>query len=90
MPSRLLYSKEDYLNLFVIYGECVKVVSRTCEVFAACYPEKQKLSPKAKLISDNFRNTKSVKRKTIKVKQVLNNASIEIQSLYFSANFHRN
>jgi hypothetical protein len=42
MPGRLNYTHEDYLNLFIIYGECNKVVSRTCDIFAIRYPDKQK------------------------------------------------
>ena len=34
MPARLNYTHEDFLNLFVIYGECDKVISRTCSTFA--------------------------------------------------------
>jgi len=44
MPGRLNYTHEDYLNLFIIYGECGKVITRTCDTFAIRYPQKQKPS----------------------------------------------
>ena len=43
-PGRLNYTHEDYLNLFIIYGECNKVLSRTCDVFANKCSEKQEPS----------------------------------------------
>lgn len=39
MPARLNYSNEDYLNLFIIYGECDRVLKRTCDTFATRFPE---------------------------------------------------
>jgi ribosomal protein S24E len=57
MPGRLNYTNEDYLNLFIIYGECNKVISRTCDTFSMRYPEKQKPSPKTvKKIIENLLN----------------------------------
>ena len=57
MPGRLNYTNEDYLNLFIIYGECDKVISRTCDTFAIRYPQKQKPSRWAvKQIIENFKN----------------------------------
>lgn len=62
MPGRLNYTNEDYLNLFIIYGECDKVISRTCDTFAIRYPQKQKPSRWAvKQIIENFKNFGSVK-----------------------------
>ena len=40
-PGRLNYTHEDYLNLFIIYGGCIKVLSRTCDAFANKCSEKQ-------------------------------------------------
>ena len=31
MPARLNYTHEDFLNLFIIYGECDKVISRNLQ-----------------------------------------------------------
>ena len=43
-PGRLNYTHEDYLNLFIIHGECNKVLSRTCDVFANKCSDKQEPS----------------------------------------------
>lgn len=40
--SHLGYSNEDFLNLLVIYGECKKILARTCQVFIEKYDGKPK------------------------------------------------
>ena len=87
MPGRLNYSHEDYFNLFVIYGECNKVISRTSFTFATRYPEKQKPSPSAvKRIIKNCKEFGSVKAKVDRKKPVVNNENSEIAILgYFAA-----
>lgn len=87
MPGRLNYTNEDYLNLFIIYGECDKVISRTCDTFAIRYPQKQKPSRWAvKQIIENFKNFGSVKVIVQRNKPVVNNENIEIAILgYFAA-----
>lgn len=87
MPGRLNYTHEDYLNLFIIYGECNKVLSRTCEIFANRYPEKQKPSPNSiKRIMENFKNFGTVKATSHKIKPIVNDENIEIAILgYFAA-----
>lgn len=44
MPGGLNYTHEGYLKLFFISGECNKVLLRTCQISAARYPDKHKLS----------------------------------------------
>ena len=44
MPARLNYTHEDFLNLFIIYGECDNVISRTCSAFTTRYPQKRKIT----------------------------------------------
>ena len=64
--GRLNYTHEDYLNLFIIYGECNKVLSRTCDVLANSYPEKQKPSLNSvKRVIKNFKNFDKLKKKPI-------------------------
>ncbi|KAI4471956.1 transposable element tc3 transposase-like protein [Holotrichia oblita] len=86
MPTRLNYTNEDYLNLFIIYGECNKVISRTCDTFAARYPQKQKPPTNTvKRVIQNFKNFGSVNAKTQKHKPIVNNADMEIDILgYFT------
>ena len=72
MPGRLNFTGEDYLNLFMIYGECNKVISRTCDLFATIYPLKQKPTPNTvKKIIENFRNFASVKTTLAEKKPLL-------------------
>lgn len=74
MPGRLNYTNDDYLNLFIIYGECNKVLSRTCDTFATRYPQKRKPSTNTvKRIIENFRNFGSVRAKIQRNKLVINN-----------------
>lgn len=88
MPRLINFTNEDYLNLFIIYGECHKVISRTCDTFATRYPHKQKPTPKTvKRIMANFKNFGSVKAEIHRPKPVVNNENIEIAILgYFAAN----
>ena len=87
MPGRLNYTHEDYLNLFIIYTECDKILSRTCDIFANRYPEKQKPSPNiVKRIFENFKNYGTVKAPIHKRKQIVDDEAIEIAILgYFVA-----
>ncbi|XP_071054645.1 uncharacterized protein [Onthophagus taurus] len=87
MPARLNYTNEDYLNLFIIYGECNKVLTRTCDTFAARYPQKRKPSPNTlKQIIYNFKTHGSVKGKVLKKKPIVDNENVEIAVLgYFNA-----
>ena len=87
MPARLNYTHEDFLNLFIIYGECDKVISRTCSTFATRYPEKRKPSPNTvKRILENFKNYGSVKAKMQRRKPIVDDENIEIVILgYFHA-----
>lgn len=37
MPRGFNHAREDHSNLFDIYGECDKIIFRTCDTFS-CYP----------------------------------------------------
>lgn len=85
--ARVGYNNHDFVNLLVIYGECNKVLTRTCDTYATRYPEKPKPSPDIirRLIS-NLTNFGSFKRKIIKTKTVVDNVDNAITVLaYFTA-----
>lgn len=87
MPGRLNYTHEDYLNLFIIYGECGKVITRTCDTFAIRYPQKQKPSVNTvRRIIEHFKTFGSVKTRVRRRKPVVDDENIEIAVLgYFAA-----
>lgn len=66
--ARLGYTNEDFLNIIVIYGECNKVVTRTCDTFADRYPEKPK--PTHDTISRLLNNCKNLGSFTNKNKKI--------------------
>lgn len=40
--SRLGFSNEDFLNLLIIYGECGRIIDRSCRVFTERFPDRPK------------------------------------------------
>lgn len=40
VPDYLNYAHVNYLNLFIICEQCNKIITKTCDAFAARYPEK--------------------------------------------------
>lgn len=38
--SRSGYTNEDFLNLIITYGECGRIIERTCRVYAEKYPDR--------------------------------------------------
>lgn len=85
--ARVGYTNQDFVNLLVIYGECNKVFTRTCDTFATRYPGKPKPSPDIiRRLIFNLTNYGSLKRKIIKTKPVVNKEANEITVLgYFAA-----
>lgn len=73
--------------MFIIYRECNKVSSKTCEIFANRYPEKQKPSTNdIKRIIDNFKNFTAMNATIHNRKQIVNDENIKIAILsYFAA-----
>lgn len=85
--SRLGYTNEDFLNLIIIYGECHRILDRTCRVFAERYPERP--APNRNLINrllHNCREFGSFTHKVIKKSPVVDDEDAAITVLgYFSA-----
>lgn len=82
--ARLGYSNEDYLNLLIIYGECDKVLTRTCDMFALRYPDKPKPSRDTlNRLIENCKNFGSFKPKQERVKPITNDEGNEITILAY-------
>lgn len=85
--ARLGYTNENYLNLVMIYGECHKNLTRTCETFTERYPDVPR--PNRKLVRSVIKNLTdcgSFKSKIEKNKPILSDEDITITILgYFTA-----
>lgn len=85
--ARLELNNEDYLNLLLIHGECDRVVTRTCALFAIRYPDRPRPTrDTVKRILSNLTQFGCFKAKVKKVKPVVNNIDNEINVLgYYAA-----
>lgn len=51
------YSNQDIMNLFIIFGQCDKIISRTCRKFNETYRNLPRMNPKKlRRLQHNFRN----------------------------------
>lgn len=84
--SRLGYSNEDFLNLLIIYGECNRIIARTCRVFADRYPNKPRPDNKTvRILLKNCLEFGSFHPKISRVKPLLDDEDVEINVLAFFA-----
>lgn len=86
--ARLGFSNEDFLNLIIVYGECDRVLNRTCDVFAERYPNVPRATPDIlRRLLSNCRNFGSFKTTTMnKIKPITENEENVINILaYFTA-----
>lgn len=80
--SRSGFNNEDFFNLIVIYGECDRVINRTCEVFRTRYPNRPAPSyDTVKRLIHNCKTYGSFTTKTEKDKPVVNQEINEINVL---------
>lgn len=82
------YSNEDVLNLFSIYGECQKVVSRTCRTFNERYPHLPPITNKKfRHLQTNFVTHGSIKPKKVYLNTIiLREDTVTMVLAYFYAN----
>lgn len=85
--AHLGYTNDDFLNLIIIYGECNRIVSRTCRVFAERYPEKPRPNHKTvKRLLNNCSQFGQFKSKRNKPKTHVDNEDLQLDILgYFAA-----
>ena len=80
--SRLGYSNEDFLNLIIIYGECNRIIDRTCRVFAQRYPDKPRPNKKTvRSVLNNCLTFGSFQAKYHRNKPLVDNEELEITVL---------
>lgn len=84
------YSNEDYFQMILIYGECNKIIMRTCDLFHQRFPQKPKPSRKTiKNIVQNLRTTGSLHPKKNRQKFVTNDEDNELNVLLYFHEFPR-
>lgn len=85
--SRLGYNNEDFLNLLIIYGECNRIISRTCRLFAERYPHLPRPNKNTiHRLLHNCRNNGTFRPQITRIKPKVDNEDNEITTLgFFSA-----
>lgn len=81
------FTNDDFLNLIIIYGECNRIVERTCRVFAERYPNRPNATGDiVRRLLKNCRQFGQFKTKINKNKPLVDNDINEINVLgYFTA-----
>lgn len=85
--SRSGFSNEDFLNLLIIYGECHRIIDRTCRLFRERYPDRPR--PTKNIMCRLLRNCRehgSFLPKLTKIKPLVDDEFTETLVLaYFTA-----
>lgn len=81
-----MYTHEEIMNLFIIYGQCHKNISRTCRRFNEKYPNAQALTNRIfRRIHSNFIHCGSAQKRRISPKTVRTEDNIINVLTYFEA-----